>query len=317
MITRRKLLYTTGAAGLATVLPRGLLAQEKRKVFALVPKLVGVPFYADVEAGCKEQASKMGVECLFTGPTQVDEGEQVRVIRDLITRGVSGLAIAPNNPDSVAAAINAAQAKGIPVITFDSDAPKTKRSTFVGTNNRVGGEMGGKAFRAALPGGGTYAIITGGLAAANLNDRMAGFKAGLGDGFKEVGGSPFPCEDDSSRGIQIMQDVLAKNPGLSGFFFAGGWPMFAPEAYTRALRSRADDVKAGKFVVVSFDSQEPQLRLIKSGLATALVGQRPRAMGAQSLIVLNALLAKQSVEPVYDTGVDLIDAKNVDQFLGK
>jgi len=317
MIQRRKLLYTTGAAGLAMILPRGLLAQEKQKVFALVPKLVGVPFYADVEAGCKEQAKKMGVECLFTGPTQVDEGEQVRVIRDLITRGVSGLAIAPNNPDSVAAAINTAQAKGIPVITFDSDAPKTKRSTFVGTNNRVGGEMAGKAFRAALPGGGTYAIITGGLAAANLNDRMAGFKAALGDGFKEAGGSPFPCEDDSSRAIQIMQDVLAKNPGLSGFFFAGGWPMFAPEAYTRALRSRADEVKAGKFVVVSFDAQEPQLRLIKSGLATALIGQRPRAMGAQSLIVLNALLAKQSVEPVYDTGVDLIDAKNVDQFLGK
>ena len=40
-------------------------------------------------------------------------------------------------------------------------------------------------------------------------------------------------------------------------------------------------------------------------------------MGAQSLVVLNALLAKESVEPIYDTGVDLIDAKNVDQFLGK
>ena len=317
IITRRKLVNAAGALGLATALPRGALAQDKQKVFALVPKLVGVPFYADVEAGCKEQARKMGVECLFTGPTQVDEGEQVRVIRDLITRGVSGLAIAPNNPDSVAAAITAAQAKGIPVITFDSDAPKSKRTAFVGTNNRLGGEMGGKAFRAALPGGGTYAIVTGGLAANNLNERIAGFKAGLGDGFKEAAGSPFPCEDDSSRAIQIMQDVLAKTPGLSGFFFSGGWPMFAPEAYTRALRSRTDDVKAGKFVVVSFDAQEPQLRLIKSGLATALVGQRPRAMGAQSLVVLNAMLAKEKVEPVYDTGVDLIDAKNVDQFLGK
>ena len=315
-MTRRELLCTAGALGLAAVLPKGLMAQQ-RKVFALVPKLVGVPFYADVEAGCKEQAAKMGVECLFTGPTQVDEAEQVRVIRDLITRNVSGLAIAPNNPESVASAIAAAQAKGIPVITFDSDAPKSKRSAFVGTDNRGGGELGGKAFRAALPGGGTYAIITGGLAADNLNARIAGFKAGLGDGFKEVAGSPFPCEDDSSRGIQIMQDVLAKNPTLSGFFFSGGWPMFAPEAYTRALRNRADDIKSGKFVVVSFDVQEPQLRLLKAGMATALVGQRPRAMGAQSLVVLNALLAKESVPPVTDTGVDLVDAKTVDQFLSK
>lgn len=83
------------------------------------------------------------------------------------------------------------------------------------------------------------------------------------------------------------------------------------------MRSRADAIKAGKFVVVAFDVQEPQLRLLKSGFATALVGQRPRAMGAQSLIALNALLAKESVASVIDTGVDLVDAKNVDQFLSK
>ena len=315
-ITRREVLRTAGALGLAAALPKGLQAQQ-RKVFAMVPKLVGVPFYADVEAGCKEQAAKMGVECLFTGPTQVDEAEQVRVIRDLITRNVAGIAIAPNNPESVASAITAAQARGIPVITFDSDAPKSKRTAFVGTDNRGGGELGGQAFRAALPGGGTYAVITGGLAADNLNARIAGFKAGLGDGYREVAGSPFPCEDDSSRSIQIMQDVLAKNPSLSGFFFSGGWPMFAPEAYTRAVRAKADDLKGGKFVVVSFDVQEPQLRLLKAGLATALVGQRPRAMGAQSLVALDALLNKQAVQPVIDTGVDLVDAKNVDGFLSK
>ena len=93
--------------------------------------------------------------------------------------------------------------------------------------------------------------------------------------------------------------------------------MFAPEAYSRAVRSRADALKEGKFVVVAFDVQEPQLRLLKSGLATALVGQRPRAMGAQSLVILDALLNKQAVPPVVDTGVDLVDAKNVDQFLSK
>ena len=64
-----------------------------------------------------------------------------------------------------------------------------------------------------------------------------------------------------------MQDVLAKNPNLKGFFFSGGWPMFVPEAYSRAIQSRADDIKSGKFVVISFDVQEPQLRILKSGLA--------------------------------------------------
>ena len=186
------------ALGSATAaMPSGVKAQEKTKAFAMAPKLVGIPFYSDVETGCKDQAKKMGnVECIFTGATQVDEAEQVRVIRDLITRGVAGIAIAPNNPEFVASSISAAIAKGIPVITFDTDAPKSKRMSFVGTNNRDGGEQGGRAFRAAAPGGGSYAIITGGLAADNLNERIDGFRAGLGDGFKEVSGSPFPCDDD-------------------------------------------------------------------------------------------------------------------------
>ena len=312
-----RLLLAAGIAGLATavaVAPRPADAQDK-KVYALVPKLVGVPFYSDVEAGCKAEATKIGVECLFTGGTQVDEAEQVRVIRDLITKNVSGLAIAPNNPASVAASIEAAQAKGIPVITFDSDAPKSTRTTFVGTNNRVGGEEGGKAFKATLPGGGKYAIITGGLAADNLNERIEGFRSQLGDGFTEVAGSPYPCEDDANKAVQLVQDVLAKNPDLSGFFFSGGWPMFAPQAYARAVKSRAEDIKSGKFAVVAFDVQDSQLQLLKAQLATALIGQRPMTMGAKSIDILNMLTKKEQVPAVVDTGVDVVTSANVEGYV--
>jgi len=307
------LLVAASVLGLATAwvaAPQSAEAQEK-KVFALVPKLVGVPFYSDVEVGCKAEAEKIGVECLFTGGTQVDEAEQVRVIRDLITKNVSGLAIAPNNPASVASVIEAAQAKGIPVITFDSDAPNSKRTSFVGTNNRQGGEEGGKAFKATLPNGGKYAIITGGLAADNLNERIEGFKSQLGSNFTEVAGSPFPCDDDSNKGVQLVQDVLSKNPDLSGFFFSGGWPMFAPQAYARAVKNKVEEIKAGKFAVVAFDVQDAQLQLLKQQYATALVGQRPITMGAKSIDILNDLVAKKSVPPVVDTGVDLVTAKNV------
>ncbi len=39
-----------------------------KKVFAVVPKALGIAFYADAEKGCKEEAAKLGAECLFTGP---------------------------------------------------------------------------------------------------------------------------------------------------------------------------------------------------------------------------------------------------------
>lgn len=310
-----KLIVTTVSALSMGVTVTAVAAADK--TFALVPKLVGVPFYVGVEQGCMDEAAKLGVKCVFTGPTAVDEAEQTRVLRDLITKGVSGLGIAPNNPASVAAVIKDAQAKGIPVVTFDSDAPNSSRIAFIGTNNEAGGLEGGKAFRAAAPGGGKYAIITGGLAAENLNQRIAGFKKGLGEGYTEVAGSPFASNDDSNAGIQIIQDVLAKNPDLKGIFMSGGWPMFAPEAFSRALKTHHDDIAAGKFVVVAFDTLDSQLKLLKEGFATTLIGQRPAAMGSKSIDALNTLAGGGKIEPIIDTGVDVVNAANVDQFLKK
>jgi ribose transport system substrate-binding protein len=285
------------------------------KVYAVVPKALGVPFYADAEKGCMEAATKIGAKCLFTGPAQLDDAEQIRIIRDLITKKVAGISVAPNNPDSISSVIVAAQQKGIPVVTFDSDAPNSKRTAFIGTNNEAAGGAAGEAFAKALPNGGTYAVLTGGLSAQNLNDRIKGFKSKLASNFKEVSGSPFSCDDDSSKAVQIIQDILAKNPKLDGIFYSGGWPMFAPEAYARALKNRAADVKDGKFVIVSFDTLPPQLKLLKDGLATTLIGQRPYAMGAGSVEQLDLLSKGGTVPPVTDTGVDIVTSANVDSLM--
>jgi ribose transport system substrate-binding protein len=304
------------AALLALSFASAASAAEKQ-VFVMVPKALGVPFYADAERGCREQAAKIGVECLFTGPAQLDDAEQARIVRDLITKKVNGISIAPNNADSIGNAISAALAAKIPVITFDSDAPKSQRISFVGTNNEAGGVAAGEAFVKAMPNGGTYAVLTGGLSAQNLNDRIKGFKSKLNDKFKEVSGSPFSCNDDSNVAVQIIQDILAKNPNLDGIFYSGGWPMFAPEAYMRAVKSRAADIKSGKFVVVSFDTLPSQVKLLKGGFATTLIGQRPFAMGTGSIDVLEKLSKGETAPPVIDTGVDVVDASNVAAFMEK
>ena len=304
----RTLLATVAATTL--LLGLGSQARAAEKVFALVPKALGVPFYADAEKGCKEEAAKIGAQCLFTGPAQLDDAEQSRIVRDLITRKVAGIAIAPNNAESISAVISAAMAKHIPVVTFDSDAPKSKRVAFIGTNNEAGGASAGEAFAKALPNGGNYAVLTGGLSAQNLNDRIKGFKSKLNDKFKEVSGSPYSCNDDSSTAVQLIQDMLAKNRNLDGIYFSGGWPMFAPEAYIRALKSKAADLKSGKFVIVSFDTLPTQIKLLKDGYATTLVGQRPLAMGTGSIDQLDTLSKGGKVPPITDTGVDVVDASN-------
>jgi ribose transport system substrate-binding protein len=290
-------------------------AADKPKTFALVPKSISVPFYADVEKGCKEEAKKLGVHVLYTGPNTADEAEQVVILKDVISRGVGGLAVAPMNADSVIGVIAEARKKGIPVITFDSDSPKSERICYVGTDNLDAGREAGKAFKKLLPKG-KFAIITGGLAAANLNERIKGFREVVnGSDYSEISGSSFPCEDDAVRAVQILQDILTRYPNLDGIFFSGGWALFgAPEAYMKAIGKRAADVKANKFVLVSFDTLPEELKLLKDGYCSVLIGQRPYAMGAKSMDVLNDLANGKKAENV-NTGVDVVDASNVDQFM--
>ena len=90
--------------------------------------------------------------------------------------------------------------------------------------------------------------------------------------------------------------------------------MFAPQAYARAVKSRMEDMKAGKFAVVAFDVQDSQLQLLKAGYATALVGQRPIKMGSQSIDVLQKLVNKEQVPSIVDTGVDLVTQANVEGY---
>jgi ribose transport system substrate-binding protein len=165
---------------------------------------------------------------------------------------------------------------------------------------------------------GKIAVITGHLAAANHNDRVKGFHEIVnGSDYKEVPGSPFPCDDDVAKSVQIIQDTLTRYPDLDGFFFSGGWSSFgAPEAYKNAMAKKKADIASKKFVVVSFDTLPQQLEVLKDGYLSALIGQRPLLMGAKSIDALKAANEGKPVENV-DTGVDVVTADNVDQFIKK
>jgi ribose transport system substrate-binding protein len=314
---KKLLVLITASLSAVTMLVGGAYAADKPQVFAIVPKGINDPFFADVEKGGKEEAKKFGAQVLYTGSTQSDESEQVQILRDLLTRGVSGIALSPVNADAVLSVIDSAAQKHIPVVTFDSDAPDSKRLAYIGTNNLAAGREAGKAFKSHLPKG-KIAVITGHLAAANHADRVKGFHEIVnGSDYQEVPGSPFPCDDDVAKSVQIIQDTLTRYPNLDGFFFSGGWSTFgAPEAYKNAMAKKKADIASNKFVVVSFDTLPQQLQVLKDGYLTALIGQRPYSMGIQSIDALKAATEGKPVQNV-DTGVDVVTADNVDQFIKK
>lgn len=69
-------------------------------------------------------------------------------------------------------------------------------------------------------------------------------------------------------------------------------------------------------MIVPFDTLPSQIKLLKEGYATTLIGQRPLTMGIDSVKQLDDLSKGGKVPPITDTGVDIVNSSNVDKFVG-
>jgi ribose transport system substrate-binding protein len=285
--------------------------------FVIVPKAMNNPFFDFTRDGCGKRAKELGnIECIYKGPVEHEPATQAQIIQDFITQKVDGLAISVADVAAMTKSIEAATAAGIPVITFDADAPGSKRVAYIGTNNKEFGLALGKELLKLRPDGGKYAMISGGPGAENLAERVNGVREALkGSKWIEVSGSPTFCNDDPALGVQQMTDLRTATPNLAAIIPIGGWPMFAPEGFKAFAGKSKKDMDAGKFTLVAADTLKMQLELLNEGYANALVGQRPFEMGEKVMDILLAIKKGQKVPEIVYTGLDIVTKQNVGQLL--
>jgi ribose transport system substrate-binding protein len=309
--------------------------------FALVPKAMNNPFFDRARDGCKqaetelEPAGGVPFRCLYIGPSEHTEQEQVQIVEDLITRRVDGIAVAPSNAPAVARALRRARAVGIPVITWDSDLlPEDRglRLSYVGTRNeRIGVEQA-RVLQRLKPEGGSLCIQSGGPAAANHNERMRGLRDTLAGaasaappgerlegagGWGEVDGCPLYSHDDFPLAVGQLADVLGKFEELDAFVATGGFPQFVDGAYRQVVERHRERVRSGRLVLVIADTLPMQMELLREGLSHAQVGQRPFEMGYQAMQLLRDLARGLEVPEHVYTGLDVCLAENAEQCVGR
>ena len=304
------------AALVATVLAAPAGAADKLK-FAVVPKAMNNPFFDIARDGCMKRAQELGnIECVYRGPIEHEPATQVQIIQDLITQRVDGLAISVSDVGAATGVIKAARGAGIPVVTFDADAPGSAREAYIGTNNKDFGRALGDMLVQAQPTAGLYGMVSGGPAAANLNERLEGVREVVGKaGWKEVSGSPTFCNDDPALAVQQLNDLTTAHADLNAVVAVGGWPLFVPEGYRGFFNNNTDRFKSGKLVAVSADTLPSELQLLKEGYVAALVGQRPFEMGEKAIDALMSLHDGKPVQQIIYTGVDRVTKDNVAEFL--
>ena len=325
---------TVSLAILAAVAMTGTAVAQDKLRLALVPKAMNNPFFDLARDGCKKaEQEDASIECVYIGPGEHTEMEQIQIVQDLISQGVDGIAVSPSNAPAMAKALRAAQEAGIPVMTWDADLleeDKGIRSTFVGTKNYDIGVNLAKIAQELHPDGGNVCLQTGGAAAANHNERLLGIRetlAGekLGDppgsmldgqgGWTEISGCPLITDDDGNKAVQGMTDILAANPDLTAFISTGAFTQWYDNAYRQAAEPYKDKLDSGEMSIIVADTLPMQMDQLKDGLSKGQVGQRPFEMGYRAMFILKDLSEGKSVDdPIY-TGLDVCTPDNAEDCL--
>jgi ribose transport system substrate-binding protein len=275
--------------------------------FAVIPKSLDLPVFNYAKTGAEREAKKLGnIDVIWRGPENADQLRQKEILESFITQRVDGIAISCLNGDFLADTINKAVDAGIPVVTWDADSPKSKRVAFYGVDDKASGRIMGEQAVKLLGGKGTVAIITS-VGAVNLQRRLEGVREVLAQHPEMKIVETYDIKEDTVRCAEIIAAGTNRYPDLGAWISVGGWPVFT----RNALASVPPQTK-----VISFDTIPPAPDLLKAGKVQVLLGQKYFGWGSESVRLLADIkTGKMPSSPIVDSGVDVVTAENVDQYV--
>jgi ABC-type sugar transport system substrate-binding protein len=268
-----------------------------------------VDFYDIMVDAVKEyDAQHADVEVIYgQGKSGTDDEGQIAIIENMIVQQVKAIAVTPTSPN-VKTALDKAVAAGIKVILVDNDIPGwSGKSSLVATDNLAGGKLAGAWLADKVSAGSKIGVLQGRLGNPSLDDRVKGFKEALGSKATVVAEPATDC--DQTKGLNAAQDLLTANPDIVAIYGACGPPIIG------ALQAiKAAGKQPGQLVVVGFDASPDEVAAIKAGDQTASVAQFPAKMGLMGIEAAVAAARGETVQPVIDTGTEMVTKENADKF---
>ncbi len=296
----------TAGAALASAAPRVI-------TIGLVAKSQGNPVFQAARVGAqdaaKELSAKLGLDIRidWRTPNEEDAQKQAEAIEQLVLAGAEGLAVSCSDANKLTDAINRAVDNGVPVATFDSDAPASKRFVTYGVDDIECGKQTMAELAKVMNGKGVVAILAGNQNAPNLQNRVKGAK-------EEAKKYPGITIRDTYYHKETPQDAAAKveqvmqaNPDITGWAMIGGWPLFTENA----LKWQPGTVQC-----VSVDALPAQLAYIRSGHVPVLLAQQCYEWGHRSVeLLIEKIVHKKNPPAVKEISALIpVTKANVDEF---
>ena len=296
---------------------KGLQGDMDEK-YVMVTFQAGIDYWKQILKGFEDAGETLDVSVEYRGAAKYDVKEQITVLEQVIAKKPSGIALSAIHPDALDVTIYKAIDAGIPVVLFDSNAPKSNAYTFIGTDNVKAGVTAAHELAHFINQSGQVAVVTT-PHQQNQIDRLNGFQETIQKQYPDI--EIVAIKDgrgDQLVSEQVVAEVLTDYHNLKGVFVTEANGGVGAGKAVRKLK-KDKNVK-----IVSFDTDKQTLDMVKEGTITATLAQGTWSMGYWALNYLfylhHGLIQLPSDPyahnklPEMDTGITVVTKKNVDSY---
>jgi rhamnose transport system substrate-binding protein len=268
-----------------------------------IPKNTGNPYFEPMIDGFKKASEEMKAEFHSTAPATADATSQLPIIEDQIQQGVTVLAISPNSPDALNAALQNAMGKGVTVVCVDSDLTGNESSRTVGvlpTDPQEVGKGQVELLGSLIGYKGKIAILSATTDAPNQNTWIGFMKEALKDAkYKDMQLVDVVYgNDEPQKSLTEAEALLTKYPDLRG--------IISPTTVGVAACAQAVETakKADQVAVTGLGTPNQMRRFVQNGTVKAFALWSPYDEGYVAAYV-GAQVAQGKVKPEKGAKVEI------------
>lgn len=282
--------------------------EEIKNKVVLISHVYSNPYWQDIKAGAECAAKENGVIVEFQGPDYASAEEGIRLINMAYAANVNGIITYIQDENSYNSVINKVVDADIPLVTIDSDAEKSKRLAYVGTDNVHAGKVGAKEMIKHIGVTGDIGIIMGGKEVKNQVERVAGFTSYINEN------SNLKITNIESSDSYLLQaelaakKILTDNVDIKAIFCTSAQDGIGAAKVIKSM-GLIDEVK-----IISFDALPETIQLIQEGIISATIAQNPYVMGYEAVKSILNIIEGKRVKEIQLIDVLIINNENIDEY---
>jgi simple sugar transport system substrate-binding protein len=288
-----------------------VFGSHKSYKFVFVNHVTTNPFFTPTQYGAADACKLLGCSYQWTGSENSNVSQMVDAVNTAVTSGADGIAVALIDLHAFNAPVEAAIKAGIPVISYNADAPGDARLSYVGQDLFKAGEEMGKRIVEAV-GSGEVGLFIATPGSANLQPRIEGAEKAIKDSGKSITAHSVATGATVAQEQPAIEAWYLSHKSAKGMYAVDGGSTESLAKVMQKLGLASKGVKAG-----GFDLTEQTQKLLQEGNIEFTIDQQPYLQGFLPVLQLFQYKVSGTLTgpAEVDTGLKFLNKETVKPYV--